>query len=122
MTTIGPLVQSLYADAILSQFSVAWDSSGFIADTLFPEVQVKDKTGLYFVYDRQNQRQTNDIRAPGTRAQKVGFGYTQANYGPLLDHSLDAAIEWEVAQAANAPLDPAFDATNLLTSKIILNK
>lgn len=123
MTAIGPVVQSLYADPILSQFSVAWNNDqGFISETIFPEVQVTTKTGLYFQYDRQSQRQTNDVRAPGTRAQVVRFGYTQVPYGPLLDHSLDAPIEWEVEQTAVAPLDPAFDATNLLTSKISLNK
>lgn len=122
MTNLGPLVQSLYADQILSQFSVAWDNAGFIADTIFPEVQVTGKTGLYFTYDRQSQRQTNDVRAPGTRAQVVRYGYTQVPYGPLLDHSLDAPIEWEIEDTAVAPLDPAFDATNLLTSKITLNK
>lgn len=122
MNLVGPLTQQLYADPILTSFSVGWEPGGFIADTLFPEVQVTTKTGIYYQYDRQDQRPTNDIRAPGTRAQVVRFGYTQVSYGPLLDHSLDAPIEWETTQMAAAPLDPAFDATKVVTNKLTLNK
>lgn len=119
---VGPIDSKLYADQLLSNVSIAWQNNAFVCDTVFPELQVKDKTGLYWKYGKEKFGQTNDVRAPGTYAQVVGYDLTQASYGPLLDHSLDAMVTDEVADVASAPLDPGVDATELVTEKIMVNK
>jgi hypothetical protein len=122
MPTIGPLQSQMYADEILSGVSIAYSNAQYISDVIFPEVQVPHKTGIYYKYDKQKFRSVNDIRAPGTRAQVVEYGLTKANYGPLLDHSLDGRIEWELEGEAVAPLDPAFDATDNVTERLNISK
>src|SRR3954451_22836411 len=112
MAPIGPVQQQVYADAILSNISVAYENKTYIADTIFPELQVKNKTGLYFVYDKSKFRLVNDYRAPGTRAQQVELGLTQASYGPLLEHALEQKIEWNVRDEQTDPFDLEVDATN----------
>src|SRR3954447_7736013 len=114
MTILGPVDTQLYADAILSGISIAYKNAQHISDIMFPEMQVTDKTGLYWKYGKEKFGPVNDIRAPGAYAQVVPYSLTQATYGPLLDHSLDARIEDEVASVASAPLDPGFDATEML--------
>ena len=81
MAPIGPLQSQMYADAILSQVSIAYQNAQYISDIIFPEVQVPHKTGLYYKYDKQKFRTVNDIRAPGTRAQGSGIGCTAARDG-----------------------------------------
>src|SRR5215213_11281998 len=122
MTTLGPLDTQLYADAILSGISIQYKNAQHISDTLFPEVQVTDKTGIYWKYGRESFSAVNDIRAPGAYAQVVPYSLTTATYGPLLDHSLDARIEDEVASVASAPLDPGFDATEMLSERLSMTK
>jgi hypothetical protein len=112
----------MYADQILSGVSIAYQNAQHVSDMVFPEVQVKDRTGLYFKYGKEKFTQTNDLRAPGTYAQQVNYSLTQASYGPLLDHSLDMMITDEVVDASVAPADPAFDATEALTEYISVNK
>src|SRR5687767_8994133 len=108
---LGPQFSNVYADKILSNVSVDYKNGQFIADTIFPEVQVTERTGIYFRYGREKFSSVNDVRAPGTYAQVVDYSLTQATYGPLLDHSLDAPLYDEIVGHAQAPLDPAVDAT-----------
>jgi hypothetical protein len=120
--SLGPLQSNVYADGILSNVSIAYQNAQYISDTVFPEVQVKDRTGIYFKYGKDKFTAVNDVRAPGTYAQVVNYTLTQSTYGPLLDHSLDARIEDEVASMAVSPLDPAFDATEMLTQRLLVSK
>jgi hypothetical protein len=120
--SLGPLQSNVYADAILSGVSVAYQNAQHISNEIFPEVQVPDRTGIYFKYGKDKFSAVNDVRAPGTYAQVVPYNLTQATYGPLLDHSLDARIEDEIAGMSSAPLDPAFDATEMLSEHLSVSK
>src|SRR3712207_3480991 len=120
--SLGPLQTNIYADAILTGTSVAYQNAQHISDVIFPEVQVKDRTGIYFKYGKDKFSAVNDVRAPGTYAQVVNYSLSQATYGPLLDHSLDARIEDEISSMASAPLDPGFDATEMLTERLSVSK
>jgi hypothetical protein len=122
MTTIGPLQTQVYVDPVLAKISIAYTNPSYIADNIFPELQVDKRTGVYYVYDKQKFRITNDLRAPNTRSQEVEYGLTKATYGPLIEHSLAQGIPWEVRTEAVAPLNPDIDATENVTEKIKLNK
>ena len=91
MPTMGPVQQQVYIDVVLGQISIAYQNENYIADTIFPQLMVQKRTGIYFVYDKSKFRQVNDYRAPRTRAQQVEYGLTQASYGPLLEHALEQA-------------------------------
>ncbi len=122
MPTMGPVQSQVYVDPALSNISIAWQDNRYISDRLFPEVQVPTRTGIYFVYDRSKFRAVNDVRAPGTAAATTNSGLTQASYGPLLDHSLQAVIPWEVMNAAVDPLRPKYTATEDKTQQIVVGK
>lgn len=124
MNNVGPIQSQVYANAILSNVSIAYtnDENVMIADEIFPKVPVKFRTGIYFVYDKSKFRVANDLRSPGQEANVVTYGLTQATYGPLHDHMLKQAIEDELRDQAVAPLDPDIDATENVTSRIMLSK
>lgn len=119
---VGPLRTQVYADELMSNVSIAYTNESYVSDTLFPEVQVKHRTGLYFKYDKSKLRIDEDLRAPGTRANRVQYGLSQESYGPLLDHALEQAIPDEDREESVMPLDLDTDATENLTERILLSK
>lgn len=121
---IGPTQSQVYIDQVLSNVSLAYsnDENVLLADTLFPSVPVKQRSGVYYVYDKAKFRVVNDLRSPGQAANVVTYGLSTLSYGPLLDHMLKQAVEDEVRDQAVAPLSPDIDATENVTSRIILSK
>lgn len=122
MTTFGPQVGQVYIDPLLSNISIAYQNDTYLADMIFPEVQVKQISGKYFVYDKSKFVVVNDQRSPSTRANRVDYGLTTASYGPLIEHALEQDIPDEVIDQAMAPLDPNLDATENVTDRILLSK
>lgn len=119
---VGPLRTQVYTDPLLSDVSIAYTNPSYVADMVFPEIMVKSRTGLYFKYDKSKLRINNDLRAPGTRSNRVQYGLTQLAFGPLQEHSLEQAIPDEDREDAVAPLDLDTDATDNLTEMILLTK
>ncbi len=121
MPTMGPVQSQVYVDPALTQFSIAYQDNRYIADVIFPEVKVEKRTGIYFEHDKSKFRSVNDLRAPGTRANSVNAGLTQKTYGPLLDHSLEYSLPWEVLDESINPLHPKMTATETITQMSIIN-
>ena len=119
---VGPIQSQVYVDQILSNVSIEYFNEDYVADTMFPMVPVKYRTGIYFVYDKSKFHIVNDLRSPGQQANVVVYGLTKANYGPLHDHMLKQQVEDEVVDQAMAPLDPKIDATNNVTERMLLSK
>jgi hypothetical protein len=122
MNTFGPQVGQVYIDPLLANISIAYQNDTYMADMIFPEVQVAKISGFYFVYDKSKFVVANDLRAPSTRANRVDYGLTKEPYGPLVEHSLEQDIPDEVVDQAMAPLDPNVDATENVTDRILLSK
>jgi hypothetical protein len=117
-----PQIGQLYVDPLLSNISIAYNNENYLADAVFPEVQVAKISGFYFVYDKSKFVVADDLRAPSTRANRVDYGLTKQPYGPLVEHSLEQDIPDEVIDQAMAPLDPNIDATENVTERILLSK
>lgn len=122
MNTFGPQVGQVYVDPLLSNISIAYQNDSYIADAIFPEVQVSKLTGFYFKYDKSKFIAANDLRAPSTRANRVDYGLVKTAYGPLVEHSLEQDIPDEIIDQAVSPLDPNIDATENVTERILLSK
>lgn len=68
----GATGRDLHIDVALSNMAIGYRPEGFIADMIFPTVQVQKQSDLYTVFDRASRtRSENDLRAPGTAATKV---------------------------------------------------
>jgi hypothetical protein len=113
----------VYVDQILTSVSVAYSNKNFIADNVFPLVPVRQKTGLYFKFDKQNLQIPVDTKRTGTSTTaQVDYNLTKVPYGPLTERALKTPIEKDVQQMAVDPLQPRVKATNLVTEKIMLEK
>ncbi len=81
MTWGGATGRDLHIDVMLSQMAMGYRPTGFIADTLFPIVEVDKQSNLYLIFDRADRTRVEDTtRAPGTQARRVTENVGSGNY------------------------------------------
>jgi hypothetical protein len=115
-------VSDVYVDRQLTDISVRYSNPSYLADTLFPIISVPERTGIYFVYGKENLKVEDDLRTKGSRANRVEMSLTKATFGPLKEHSLESPIDWEIRDAAQDPIDVSTDVTILVSDKLLLRK
>lgn len=120
MANITPA--DVYVDVQLTDISVKYTNDEFLADQLFPIVNVKKKSGVYYTYDKSNLKRVDSKRTAGARANRVEYGLTKTAYGPLTEHSLEEGVDWEEIQLAVDPLDPKIDAVNNISERLLIEK
>jgi hypothetical protein len=112
-----------HIDKILTQISVAWPNNGFVGEALFPTVQVNKQSDLYYVHGREGWLpERGDERAPGTEANEIPGMQVSTQPYYAKEHALQIAVTDEERENVDSPLSPDRDATELLTSKIMLGK
>lgn len=78
---MGAVSNDLHIDGLLSEFAMGYRPEGFIADMIFPMVQVGKQSNLYPVFDRGDRLRIDDTRrAPGTQAKRVTENVGSATY------------------------------------------
>jgi len=112
-----PLKSQLHVDKLLSNISVKYKNSAYIADQVFPTVNVKKDSDLYRVYDR-NFRLPESIRSPKGEAREHGFDVSTASYR-LTQHSLKDHVSDRDAENYDIA-DLRSDTVEELTDKIML--
>lgn len=114
-----PLKNQLHEDQLLSQLSVQYQNSEYIAEKVFPRVMVQNDTDKYRVYSR-DFRLPETIRRDGAEARNHDFSVSTASY-ILEEHALKALVTDR--QARNYDLASLqADTTEDLTDAIMLRK
>lgn len=114
-----PLAPNVHYDKVLSEVSVRYTHEGFIANRIFPEIPVVHESDLIPVYDRENFRVVNDLRADGARAHEVDFGWTYRAY-QAQQHALRSLVTDRALRNADEPFDLFVDTTEHLTDMLLL--
>lgn len=83
---MSPLANQIHVDTLLSNLSIKYRNTDYIAMDVFPEVAVKKTSDLYRIYDR-NFRIPETIRANRAVAREHQFEVSTASY-VLQRHSL----------------------------------
>lgn len=125
---------TLYVDPILTGFSVGFQDQELIGREILPETPVRTQSGKYLVFDRSAWMVFESRRAPGTVAHEIAGAKWSSDVFATHEHSLQAPIfDEERQQLASmggladpvfgGPLqiDPEIDATNLVTSSLLLD-
>jgi hypothetical protein len=112
-----------HIDQILTQISLAFPNNSFVGEALFPTVGVKKQADKYYMFGREAWvAETSDYRAPGTEANEIpGFTVSQDTYYAQ-EHALQMAVPDEERENVDSAFSPDRDATDLLTSKILLGR
>jgi hypothetical protein len=114
---------NVHVDKVLTNISIAWPNEGFVGEALFPTVQVNKQSDLYYVHGREGWLpERGDERAPGTEANEIPGMQVSLNPYYAKEHALQIAVTDEERENADSPLSPDRDATELVTSKIMLGR
>lgn len=116
-----PHLTDYKVDPALTDISVAYKNEEYLAEQIFPRVEVSAITGYYFTFDKSKFRIENARRTGVSRANRVGFGMTKTAFGPLAEQSLEEAIEWEVKETYPDPFVLESDVTEDVTEHMLLN-
>lgn len=113
---------NVHVDQILTQISVGWPNNGLVGERLFPSVVVRKQSDKYYIFGREGWLPEDDNRAPGTVANEVaGLALSTDTYFAR-EHSLQIPVTDEERDNVDSPLSPDRDATELVTSKIMLGR
>lgn len=107
-------------DELLTRIAVDYANASLIADRVFPRIDVDKETGSYYVYDKSKFTIEQDLRSGIARANRVDYGMSMANYGPLLEHSLEQGVTDREKKLMGEERSRR-NATNNVMAKIMLN-
>lgn len=113
---------NVHIDEVLTNISVAYPNNGMVGNILFPEVRVRKQSDLFNVFGREAWLPTDDVRAPGSRTVEIpGLKVSNRPYFAR-EYALQIPVTDEERENADSPLDPDRDATELVTSKLLLRR
>lgn len=115
-----PQVVDYQIDQALTNMSVGYENGQLIGTQLMPRVMVSSRQGFYFTFDRTKFRVEDSRRTGTSRANRVASGMTKTAFGPLVEHSLEEAIEYDVRDSYPTPHDARVDATEEVTALLEL--
>jgi len=96
--------RGIHVDKHLSNIAIAYRPFGFIADMVFPVVNVGKQSDMIKVYSQADMmRETEALRSPGTEARKVSLSVTSATY-----YAKNYALKVEVPIEDRVNADPIF--------------
>jgi hypothetical protein len=114
---------NVHVDKILSQISIAWPNAGLVGEQLFPAVTVAKQTDKYYIFGREAWLpESGDFRAPGSEANEINGLSVSTDQYYAAEHALQIAVTDEERSNADSPLSPDQDATELVTSRIMLGR
>ncbi len=115
-----PTYQQVHIDVPLTNISIAYVNTAYIAEQVFPAVPVQNISGKYFKYTKADWlRREADVRPAGTRAARGDYGLTTGNY-VCIERAIAKGVPDEIVANADSPLRPLEDATRWCTNQIQL--
>ena len=112
----------LHVDRLLTNISIGYGNSSYIADQILPVVRVGRQSDKYVVYDKSHWfRNEARLRAPGTASQRGGWTYSNAAY-----YCDRFSFGHEIYDADRANADDNFaldrEATEFVADKILMQR
>lgn len=119
-----PTKQEVHIDKILTNISVQYwqDASAFIADMVFPRVNVAKQSDKYFTYAKEDWfRDDAEKRAMGTESAGGDYEVDKQTYY-CERYAFHKDVYDEERSNTDAPLQPDEDATMFVVEKVRLQK
>lgn len=113
---------SVHIDQVLTQISIGYPNLGLVGERLLPSVPVRKQSDKYYIFGREGWTPEDDSRAPGTVANEVAGLEVSTDTYYAREHSLQIPVTDEERENVDSPLAPDRDATEMVTSKIMLGR
>lgn len=108
----------LGVDPMLTNVAIGYKNERFIADQVFPALNVKTQSGKHFIYDRGRFRIDDTERASGSPSNEVTHSLSVGNPYFCEDHALKTFVTDEDVESSVSPSSPFVDATENVTDKL----
>jgi hypothetical protein len=102
-------------DPVLTNVSIGYQNSAYVAEQLFPTLPVAKQSGKHFIYDKGKFRVNDNLRGSGAASKEVTLNLTTGLPYFCEDHALKQFVTDEDMDGAVAPMDPMVDATENVT-------
>lgn len=117
-----PTQNDVHINGPLSQLSIAYTNKGYIAEQVFPNVQVKHKSDNYYKFDKAPWlRDEAEVRAPGGDYPVGGYTLSDDTY-KVKQWAFASLVPDEIRENADSPINPDRNAVNFCTQKLLLKK
>lgn len=116
-----PFSSNIHINRPLTNLSVKYFNEIFIAEKVFPRATVKNESDVYFIYDGENLKLTDALRANGAESNEVDHDYSTSSYN-LEEYTLKEFVTDRDRRNADAPLNVDIDANENVNEKIDLDK
>ncbi len=113
---------NVHIDQVLTNISVGWPNNGLVGERLLPSVKVMKQSDKYYIFGREGWLPEDDNRAPGTVANEIAGLQVSTDTYYAREHSLQIPVTDEERENVDSPLAPDRDATETVTSKIMLGR
>jgi hypothetical protein len=115
-----PEPSQLHKDAVLTEFSMQYRNEAFIWRQVMPEVKVKKRSDVFYVYGKDERfRIPSDAIGPKSEANEVDWTVDEDNYS-VKDHALADFVSNAEKDNADNPLDPVNDANDFVNGLLDL--
>lgn len=113
----------VHIDSAMTNISIAYRNTGYIADKIFPNVPVNHQSDKYFKFEKDSWfRDEAGVRAPGTRAPRVEYAMDQPGNYACIEYAAAKGVPDETVLNADNPLRPDRTASEFVTDKLMLRK
>lgn len=120
-----PTDTDVHIDVPLTQISVRYQNPEYIGTSVFPRVQVTDRSDKFFIYDNSGGNSKawlrNDAkpRAVGGATARGGYELSTGSYS-VIQYGFEHPIPDEVRKNSDSPLAPDADAINFCMDKVAM--
>jgi len=119
----SPTLKDLHVNSVLTEMSIAYRNDAYIADRVFPLVNVDKQSDIYALYTKQDWfRDEAQRRAPGEEVKTSGWNVDTTNTYYCINYALGKDIPDEIAAGADDVFDLDRDATIFVTDKLQLRR
>lgn len=117
-----PTSSSVHVDSALSNIAVQYKNSQFIADRIFPVVNVNKRSDSYYKFTKSDTfTRVMPLTGPKSDVTEADYSLTTASY-EVLDYALKGFVSYTDMKNADAPLDLLADETEHLTNLLMLHR
>jgi len=118
-----PTASDLHVDSLLTNLSIAYKNPAYIADQVFPIVEVMRQSDIIPQYDQSHWfRDEARLRAPGTKSQGGGWTVDVTMKYFCDRYSYRKEVSDEERGNADAPFNLDRDATEFVTDKLLMRR
>lgn len=117
-----PTRNQVHIDAALSNISIAYKNTGYIADQIFPLVPVNYMSDYYYIWDRSYWfKDHTQYRGPGSKYERGGFTVSNDQY-LCKNRALGFDLPREVLDNQDAAIDLERKGAEWLADQFMLNR